>query len=136
MYGISIFTHMVHLIDTWLMEFRRILAPGGLAVFTVHDENTLRFFEKEGDGTNPWVSNDQVAGGLKDDVVVLCDAKAPFWGSVFTFFRTDRIADEWGKYLDVVAIEPFAAHTRVLSFYESRRASEIATSPSEQQDPL
>ena len=107
-YGISIFTHMVHLIDTWLMEFRRILAPGGLAVFTVHDENTLRFFEKDGDGTNPWVSNEQLAGGLKDDVVVLCDATAPFWGSMFTFFRTDWIADEWGKYLDVVAIEPFA----------------------------
>jgi SAM-dependent methyltransferase len=107
-FGISIFSHIVHLIDMWLMEFRRILAPGGRALFTVHDENTWEYFGKNGRETNPWVPNEQFSGGLKDDVVVLCDANAPFWGSTFTFFRTEWITEEWGKFLDVVAIEPFA----------------------------
>lgn len=39
-YGISVFTHILQLIDMWLMEFRRILAPGGYALFTIHDEHT------------------------------------------------------------------------------------------------
>jgi SAM-dependent methyltransferase len=107
-FGISVFTHIVHLIDTWLMEFRRILVPGGRALFTVHDENTWDHFGKDGGETNPWVTNEQFSGGLKDDVVVLCDANAPSWDTTFTFFRTEWITEEWGKYLDVVAIEPFA----------------------------
>ena len=39
-YAGSVFTHILHLMDMWLMEFRRILAPGGYALFTVHDEHT------------------------------------------------------------------------------------------------
>lgn len=107
-FGISVFSHVVHLIDTWLMEFRRILAPGGRALFTVHDEHTWEYFGKDGRETNPWVTNEQFSEGLTDDVVVLCDADAPSWGSTFTFFRTEWITEEWSKYLDVVAIEPFA----------------------------
>jgi SAM-dependent methyltransferase len=108
LYGISIFTHMVHLIDMWLMEFRRILAPGGRALFTVHDEHTWRFFETDPERKTPWMPAELWSGGLRDDIVVLCDAKAPDWKTMFTFFRSNWIADEWAKYLDVVAIEPFA----------------------------
>ena len=39
-YGISIFTHISHTIDTWLMELRRITKPGGALLMTVHDEHT------------------------------------------------------------------------------------------------
>src|SRR4051812_18845431 len=78
-YGISVFTHLVHLLDTWLMEFRRILKPGGVALFTVHDENTWEYFGKPDGEVNPWVTNAEFSGGLKDDVVVLCDAKTPSW---------------------------------------------------------
>jgi ubiquinone/menaquinone biosynthesis C-methylase UbiE len=28
-YAMSVFTHIFHLIDMWLMEFKRIMAPGG-----------------------------------------------------------------------------------------------------------
>lgn len=39
-YGISIFTHISHHIDTWLMELRRIVRPGGAALVTIHDEKS------------------------------------------------------------------------------------------------
>lgn len=38
-YGISVFTHVKYLWDTWLMELKRILKPGGLLIQTVHAEN-------------------------------------------------------------------------------------------------
>lgn len=40
LYGISIFTHISHHIDTWLMELRRVVRPGGTVLVTVHDENS------------------------------------------------------------------------------------------------
>lgn len=39
-YGISVFTHISHCIDTWLMELRRVTRPGGAVLVTVHDEQT------------------------------------------------------------------------------------------------
>ncbi len=39
-YGISIFTHISHNIDTWLMELRRVIRPGGAVMVTVHDEKS------------------------------------------------------------------------------------------------
>ncbi len=42
-YGISVFTHIFHLIDSWLMEFRRVLAPGGHAIFTIITDDIMVF---------------------------------------------------------------------------------------------
>ena len=43
LYGISIFTHISHNIDTWLMELRRVIRPGGAVLVTVHDEKSWDF---------------------------------------------------------------------------------------------
>jgi SAM-dependent methyltransferase len=56
-YGISVFTHLYQLVDAWLMEFRRILAPGGYALFTIHDENTWKWLMDRADNREalgPW----------------------------------------------------------------------------------
>ena len=37
-YVISVFTHLDHTADYWLWELNRVLAPGGLAFVTYHDE--------------------------------------------------------------------------------------------------
>ena len=42
-YGISIFTHISHNIDTWLMELRRIIRPGGAVLVTIHDEKSWEY---------------------------------------------------------------------------------------------
>ncbi len=42
-YGISVFTHISHNIDTWLMELRRIVRPGGAVLVTIHDEKSWDF---------------------------------------------------------------------------------------------
>jgi ubiquinone/menaquinone biosynthesis C-methylase UbiE len=41
----SVFTHIDDLADAWLLELRRILAPGGRLYLTIHDEHTVALFE-------------------------------------------------------------------------------------------
>lgn len=41
----SVFTHLDDLADTWFLELRRVLRPGGCLYVTVHDKSTLRLFE-------------------------------------------------------------------------------------------
>lgn len=104
-YGISIFTHLVHLIDAWLMEFRRILAPGGHAIFTIMDEHTIGYFREVPEDRPDWLSADDVAAGLSGDIMLFGGND---WGHSFTLFRTDWVKREWGQYLDVISIEPRA----------------------------
>jgi SAM-dependent methyltransferase len=47
-YGLSVFTHLEYLQDLWLMEIHRVLRSGGHAIFTVHDEHTVRFMAERG----------------------------------------------------------------------------------------
>ena len=44
-YCASVFTHIDDLADAWLLELRRILAPGGRLYLTIHDEHTVALFE-------------------------------------------------------------------------------------------
>jgi SAM-dependent methyltransferase len=41
----SVFTHIDDLADAWLLELRRVLAPGGRLYLTIHDEHTVELFE-------------------------------------------------------------------------------------------
>ena len=41
----SVFTHIDDLADAWLLELRRVLAPGGRLYLTIHDNHTVELFE-------------------------------------------------------------------------------------------
>ena len=41
----SVFTHIDDLADAWLLELKRILAPGGRLYLTIHDNHTIEMFE-------------------------------------------------------------------------------------------
>jgi ubiquinone/menaquinone biosynthesis C-methylase UbiE/ketosteroid isomerase-like protein len=42
----SVFTHIDDLADAWLLELKRILAPGGRVYLTIHDNHTIEMFER------------------------------------------------------------------------------------------
>lgn len=103
-YAISVFTHVSDLWDTWLMELRRILRPGGLAFVSVHDEDTWRRCASEPalflaanspllDFTRPLVE-DFVTHGRD----VRCQ----------TFWRRDALRRRWSFAFDVVEMRPLA----------------------------
>ena len=43
----SLFTHIDDLAESWFLELRRLLKPGGVLFCTIHDEHTLNALSKE-----------------------------------------------------------------------------------------
>jgi len=103
-FGISVFTHIRHLQDNWLMELNRVLRKGGYAVFTINDENTIKYFIEKGE--RHWIPPKYSWKDiLTHDVVIV---PGSVWWQTFTIFKTDWIKKEWGRYFDVVDIRPYA----------------------------
>ena len=44
----SVFTHLDDLAETWFLELRRILRPGGRLYFSLNDRNAVRIFDGHG----------------------------------------------------------------------------------------
>jgi SAM-dependent methyltransferase len=103
-YGLSVFTHIEHLVDAWLLEMHRLLEPGGCAVFTVHDEHSVAILREHSRPT--WMpaalSWDEI---LDHEVTVV---RGDRWSRTYTFFRGDHIRCEWGRYFKVAEIRPRA----------------------------
>lgn len=108
-YGISVMTHLDYLRDGWLVELRRIVKPGGFVLLTVMDEHTaehIRGYARR----PPWLPEkfDLDDIGRHDQTIV----RGPDWSWTFTFFRSSYIRRAWGKFFEVVALEPSFEHNQ------------------------
>lgn len=101
-YGISIFTHISHHVDTWLMELRRIIRPGGAVLVSVHDEHTWNYCRDHPESYItkhcPRLNFDQP---LKDDFVVHGQGPASQ-----AFWHSRGIRKRWSHAFEVCGIEP------------------------------
>ena len=103
-YGISVFTHTKYLWDTWLMEFKRVLKPGGLCMQSVQCEAAWEFYHAH--RNEKWVADGHPAAMLREphmtrDYLYYGD---PSVSQVF--YRKDVILDFWGRYMEVVDFLP------------------------------
>ena len=105
-YGISVLTHLEHLVDTWLLELRRIMKGGGLAVFTVHDDHTARWMLQY--GRMPWIPEDLNLNQVPEHDIINIRIESGNWRGKYTFFSDAWIEREWGQYFDVLEIKPYA----------------------------
>lgn len=97
-YGLSVFTHLEHLEDAWLLELRRVLRSGGHAIFSVQDEATLDFFRHK--GRPPWLP-----AGLSLDAIAAHErtvVRGESWGGTHVFHSRRWIEREWGRAFDVL----------------------------------
>lgn len=100
-YAISVFTHIEHLTDAWLMELRRVLKPGGHLMVSVHTEGSVERIAT--DFWPPWLPRETAVEELaKHDFSVVTSGA---WDFTFPFFKEEYVRKEWGRYYDVVAIE-------------------------------
>ncbi|MBT8062208.1 MAG: class I SAM-dependent methyltransferase [Xanthomonadales bacterium] len=101
-YGLSVFTHIEHLVDAWLLELHRVLEPGGCAIFTIHDEHTVEYLRQH-ERPN-WMPSglgwDEI---LQHDVTVV---RGERWSRTYTFFSGQHIRRHWGQVFDVAELRP------------------------------
>ena len=101
-YGISVFTHIKYLWDTWLLELKRILKPGGLLLQTIHAEAAWAFYHQN--RAEEWVKSTLPAEMLAKpamDVDYLYHGDA----TVSQVFWKEAVARSfWGRYFQVLEV--------------------------------
>ncbi len=101
-YGGSVFTHIRHLEDLWLMELNRILRPGGLIVVTIQNESTIEWFRENNVAARRIPRDFDVKRLVAHDQVYLAGDS---WDGELVFFKTEWLRKSWGHYFDVVDIK-------------------------------
>lgn len=112
-YACSVIPHISELADAWILELRRVLAPGGLAYLTVYDEDTIRAIRRTGESPNLVRGladlEAQVGPAVEDfDVIVL--NRRP--GRAQVFYGQDYLERVWGGWFEVVERRPEAFHVQ------------------------
>lgn len=113
-YAGSVFTHIGDLEDSWLMELRRILHPGGRMFITVHDNHTIQIFLNSQPG-------DWLYGTLIRQQLLDLQEETNFVNNGFRMFMTSRdpgntqvfhdreyLRARWGRFLQILVIVPEA----------------------------
>jgi ubiquinone/menaquinone biosynthesis C-methylase UbiE len=116
-YCSSVFTHIDDLADAWLLELKRITAPGGRIFITVHDKHTADLVMNHPEKCRNYAHRVDWFRGL----LMAYDKKANFTGSDYSmfsiypggpqsqvFYDIDFLHEHWQRILDVLSITPEA----------------------------
>ncbi len=107
--AMSVFTHIDETETTWLMELRRILKPGAIAIVTIHNEDTwlnmqpaLREVIEEYSpelAANPTLPSGRSVSTWRRDDPYRCN----------TFHSNDYIETQWSRFFEIMDIIPQAS---------------------------
>jgi ubiquinone/menaquinone biosynthesis C-methylase UbiE len=103
-YSFSVFTHTKYLWDSWLLELKRVLKPGGIMMHTAHLEYAWEFYNRN--SKEQWVTENHLPDyylKAKMDVDYL------MYGDIVTsqvFWREEVLRNYWSRYLKIVEILP------------------------------
>ncbi|MHB8885623.1 MAG: class I SAM-dependent methyltransferase [Methylovirgula sp.] len=106
----SVMTHIEAFDLTWLMEFRRILRPGGIAWLTFHGDRTWREIQPgwplfDALTTHPDYAKLRSAPELPSEKLVFRWHTDRSY-SANVFYKEEYIKNNWGRILDFVEIIP------------------------------
>jgi SAM-dependent methyltransferase len=93
-YGMSVFTHITDPWAAWVLEMRRLLAPGGLGVFTFLGE--AMWTQVLG---RPWEP---------ERIGMICTSPGAPWaaGGPNVFHSEWWLREHWGRAFDILAVRP------------------------------
>jgi ubiquinone/menaquinone biosynthesis C-methylase UbiE len=113
----SVFTHIDDLADAWLLEIKRITAPGGRIYITVHDKHTADLVMNHPEECRKYA----VGIDWFRNLLMSYDKKTEFTKSDYcmfsiypggpdsqVFYDIDFLCRHWERILDVVSVTPEA----------------------------
>ncbi len=115
-YAFSVFTHIDHYEDSWLLEILPILKPGGTAFLTVQSDRTWHsltetsflysFLKHHQDQIQDWLITPELfqAPMPKAKVVITYTNSSVYNACVF--HTVEHIYRQWGRLFEVLAILP------------------------------
>ena len=101
-YGFSVFTHIKYQWDTWLMELRRVLKPGGVLVQSIHTETAWNFYYER--RFESWVRENHTPRMYEVDEM---DVDYLYYGDVSVsqvFWKKNTAKDLFGRYFEVLEL--------------------------------
>jgi SAM-dependent methyltransferase len=128
-YAGSVFTNLAELADTWLLELRRVLRPGGLLYATIHDEHTRQIYaEQKKDTTLGQMLLDsfQPHHLSPTDMGMFAIFRTP--GMTQVFYDISYIRRHWSRYFEILSVteEAYGPQTAILM---QRRQPTVNNSP-------
>lgn len=105
-YAGSVFSHIADLADAWLLELRRVTAPGGVLYLTVHDKHSLELLlEKRQSKLANWLRGEDARHKFgKQNFAKLVVARTPKGAQ--TFYDIEWLQAHWGRWVDFVSVNP------------------------------
>ncbi|MCB1006658.1 MAG: class I SAM-dependent methyltransferase [Acidimicrobiales bacterium] len=103
-YACSVFTHISELAESWLLELRRILRPGGFAYVTVQDQSYVKAKLAQPASWH-WTSafvhdHAEILGRLGHGLEIVSLGRAS--KDAMVFHDRGALLESWSRYLDVV----------------------------------
>ncbi|MFO1477209.1 MAG: class I SAM-dependent methyltransferase [Verrucomicrobiota bacterium] len=116
-YAFSVMTHLNTLRDLWLLELSRVLRPDGCCILTIHDENTWTWFRER--GMPGWMPKElQSLPEMPGECVEIRGSR---WEHCYTFFHSNYIRRNWGRYFEIQEIVPCADLYQAAVILKKRR---------------
>ncbi len=118
-YSVSVLSHLDEpLQNRWLAELRRVLAPGGVALLSIHGAHAFERF-RTGAVRTAWCAPSGFARGpLRDDELVFVPYTRSVWnrgelpgvggGYGLAFHGAGYVRERWGEALEVLDVAPAA----------------------------
>lgn len=127
-YAVSVFTHIDALEHSWLLELRRILKPGGVAVISIHSDDTwrnlaatnnlLKNLIAHGDKFKEGPFDASYFGGPmpKERLTFTLPPPVRTGANCQTFHSSAYVRRVWGRFFEVVEIahQSLAYHSAVV----------------------
>ncbi len=114
--GLSVFTHIDEYELGWLAEVHRVLADDGYAFLTIHSEDTWQRLSSRPAvlsmlSDDPRFAELYARGGpLPEERMIVHHKPGTIYYCCNTFFHTDYISRCWGKWFEIVEIQPGGHH--------------------------
>lgn len=116
----SVFTHIDEFEESWLLEIRRILRPGGVAFLTFHSERTYEYMKRPDFFLRQWLvgywmnlpGQARKTAGVSDLTEGMPADRLAFTSKTLDvynkqmFHSTSYVREKWGRLLDVETIIP------------------------------